>query len=41
MLQKYTFFDDERSVAELIGFAFDEFDYYEPGLEIITLFQCH
>ena len=49
MLQKYMFwdggsleFDDSRSVKELIQYAFDTFDYYEPmGLDIVTLFQAH
>lgn len=34
------FFDDTKSVKELIQYAFDKFDYYEPaGMEIVTLFQ--
>ena len=34
------FFDDTKSVKELIQYAFNEFDYYEPaGTEIVTLFQ--
>ena len=48
MLQKYVFpegtvtFDDSRSVRELIAFAFEAFDYYEPlGMDIVTVFQCH
>lgn len=49
MIQKYTFhdggtleFDDSKSVKELIAYAFDTFDYYEPmGLDIVTLFQAH
>lgn len=49
MIRKYTFFDggtiefeDSRSVKELISFAFEKFDYYEPlGMEIVTLFQGH
>lgn len=49
MIQKYSFFnediiefDDTRSVKELIQYAFEQFDYYEPaGMEIVTLFQCH
>ena len=42
MIQKYSFFnediiefDDTRSVKELIQYAFEQFDYYEPaGMEI-------
>ncbi len=49
MMQTYCFFDggevefdDRKSVKELIEFAFDTFDYYEPmGMEIVTLFQAH
>ncbi|MBR5095459.1 MAG: hypothetical protein IK095_10205 [Oscillospiraceae bacterium] len=49
MIRKYTFFDggtlsfdDEKSVAELIRYAFDCFGYYEPaGMEIVTLFQAY
>ena len=50
MIQKYKFegendfieFDDSKSVKELINYAFDKFDYFEPaGIEIVTLFQCH
>lgn len=49
MMQKYNFFgeepiefDDEKSVKDLIQYAFDQFDYYEPaGMEIVTLFQPH
>lgn len=49
MKQKYTFFDDgtiefddAKSVKELIAYAFNTFDYYEPmGMEIVTLFQAH
>lgn len=34
------FFDDTKSVKELIQYAFHAFDYYEPaGMEIVTLFQ--
>lgn len=44
MLRTYEFcaekpiqFDDERTVGELIQYAFDEFDYYEPfGMDIVT-----
>lgn len=47
MIQTYNFygegsleFDDSRSVKELIEYAFDAFDYYEPmGMNIVTLFQ--
>ena len=49
MIQKFTFFDggtiefeDTKSVKELIEYAFDVFDYYEPlGMEKVTLFQAH
>ena len=49
MIQKYHFcdggtieFDNTRSVKELIAFAFDAFDYYEPmGMDVVTLFQPH
>lgn len=48
MKQKYTFFegtiefDDTKSVKELIAYAFDTFEYYEPmGMEVVTLFQAH
>ena len=50
MIQKYKFegendfieFDDSKSVKELINYAFDKFDYFEPaGIELVTLFQCH
>lgn len=49
MIQKYTFcdggtleFDDSKSIKELIEYAFDTFDYYEPlGMDIVTLFQAH
>ena len=49
MKQKYTFFDggtlefdDSKSVKELIEYAFDTFDYYEPmGMNVLTLFQAH
>ncbi|MBQ7433253.1 MAG: hypothetical protein IJV50_07345 [Lachnospiraceae bacterium] len=49
MIKKYTFFDggslmfdDSKTVKELIQYAFEAFDYYEPaGMEIVTLFQCH
>ena len=48
MIQKYKFcnnedfvyFDDEKTVKELLCYAFDSFGYYEPfGMEIVTLFQ--
>ena len=44
MIQKYKFegendfieFDDSKSVKELINYAFDKFDYFEPaGIEIL------
>lgn len=48
MIKTYKFcegtieFDDAKSVRELIHYAFDQFDYYEPfGMDIVTLFQCH
>lgn len=49
MLQKYTFFDggeiefeNTRTVKELIEYAFEAFDYYEPlGMDKVTLFQAH
>ena len=49
MIKKYTFFgsgtiefEDSKSVKELIQYAFDAFDYYEPaGMEVVTIFQCH
>lgn len=49
MLQKYTFFDggtiefdDSKTVRELIAYAFEELDYYEPlGMDIVTVFQAH
>ena len=35
-------FDDSKTVREMIQFAFDQLDYYEPaGMEIVTVFQCH
>ena len=51
MVREYTFFadgqrtlafDDSKTIRELIEYAFDEFEYYEPaGMELVTLFQCH
>lgn len=49
MKQTYTFFeggpvefDDEKTVRELIAYAFDQFDFYEPlGMDTVTLFQAH
>lgn len=49
MMIKYTFFDggtinfdDEKRVKDLIRYAFDEFEYFEPiGMEYVTIFQCH
>lgn len=48
MIEKYTFngenaieFENTRSVRELIEYAFDEFNYYEPlGMDIVTVFQA-
>lgn len=49
MIKKYSFFDggdvefeDTKSVKELIEYAFDTFNYYEPlGMDIVTIFQAH
>ena len=49
MKQKFIFFDggeiefdDRKSVKELIAYAFESFDYFEPmGMDIVTLFQAH
>ena len=49
MKQNYTFFadgtvefDDSRSVRELLAYAFEKFDYYEPfGMAAVTVFQAH
>lgn len=48
MIREYSFsgegtlkFDDSKTVRELIEYAFEEFEYYEPaGMETVTLFQC-
>ena len=38
--EKPIFFDDAKTVRELIQHAFNEFGYYEPaGMEVVTLFQ--
>lgn len=35
-------FDDSKCVRELIEYAFNRFDYYEPfGMDSVTVFQCH
>lgn len=35
-------FDDDKTVRELVAYAFDCFDYFEPcGMDIVTVFQCH
>lgn len=40
MGEEQLFFDDAKSVKELIRYAFNEFDYYEPaGMEVVTIFQ--
>lgn len=50
MIKTYTFicenasieFDDSKTVRELIDYAFDQLEYYEPaGMQLVTLFQCH
>ena len=51
MIRRYTFFvdgqktlefDDSKTVKELIEYAFNVFEYYEPaGIGLVTLFQCH
>ncbi|MCQ2467927.1 MAG: hypothetical protein MJ166_10450 [Clostridia bacterium] len=49
MIQTYQFlgepsieFDDSKTVKELIEYAFNELDYYEPfGIDSVTIFQCH
>ncbi len=49
MIRKYVFdgeneieFDDQKSVKDLISYAFEKFDYYEPmGMDIVTLFQAY
>ncbi|MCD8145094.1 MAG: hypothetical protein LUD79_07140 [Oscillospiraceae bacterium] len=35
-------FDDEKSIRELIAYAFNKFGYYEPlGMDIVTVFQSY
>ena len=51
MIRRYTFladgqktleFDDSKTIKELIEYAFNVFEYYEPaGMGLVTLFQCH
>lgn len=51
MIKRYTFFcegqktlefDDSKTIKELIEYAFNVFEYYEPaGMKLVTLFQCH
>lgn len=49
MINRYHFlgeepikFDDSKTVKELVEYAFDKFDYYEPfGMDAVTVFQCH
>ena len=49
MKREYTFFDggtlefdDRKSVKELIAYAFNRFELYEPlGMDCVTLFQAH
>ena len=49
MIKTYKFFgesplefEDSKTVKELIEYAFDKFDYYEPfGMDTVTVFQCH
>ena len=49
MIQTYHFFgehslefEDSKTVKELIEYAFEKFDYYEPfGMDSVTVFQCH
>lgn len=48
MIRKYRFdseepfeFDDSKTVKELVEYAFEKFDYYEPfGMNTVTVFQC-
>ena len=48
MIREYNFrgdrplkFDDNKTVSELIKYAFDEFCYYEPfGMDCVTVYQC-
>lgn len=48
MIQTYRFFgensslefDDSKTVKELLQYAFEQFDYYEPfGMETVTIYQ--
>lgn len=48
MIQTYKFFgensslefDDSKTVKELLQYAFEQFDYYEPfGMDIVTIYQ--
>lgn len=48
MIQTYKFlgenslleFDDSKTVKELLQYAFEQFDYYEPfGMDAITIYQ--
>lgn len=47
MIRKYKFpgegsleFDDNKTVSELLEYAFDKFGYYEPfGMDTVTLYQ--
>lgn len=48
MIQTYKFsgenssleFDDSKTVKELIQYAFEQFDYYEPfGMDTVTIYQ--
>lgn len=48
MIHKYLFFnektiefDSTRTIKELIEYAFEQFEYYEPfGIETVTVYQC-
>ena len=49
MLKEYRFFDgltvqfdDQKTVRELLKYAFEQGEYYEPfGMNVVTLFQAH
>lgn len=49
MIKTYKFFgesplefEDSKTVKELVEYAFEQFDYYEPfGMDSVTVFQCH
>ena len=49
MIKTYKFFgesplefEDSKTVKELVEYAFDKFNYYEPfGMDTVTIFQCH